>query len=419
MSTVRKRAVAAGVAAVAFVVLAAQAPGWLAGRRDPVPATAVPVRVHTPWLWQATVGQHPVGPASVLFLTDRTRYGEATGVVVGRDGDYRLLPLQVGEEHGALSPDGRWYVRSGTGGLIDLRTGDEQRTHRRGLRPLTWSPDGRQLLATRTNDDAVITYGPDGAQLNDPAKPDDLVTVDPWSGVERVLTVGTFASHAAASWSPDGSLLAVAGPVDPGQEVAERHRLVVTDPAGGVRWQVDLAERRTLAGPAAWSPDGRRVALLAYDGCQVCTDTAELMRRAWRIEYLDAATGRPAGDAVPVAGSAAELVGWRGADPVLERHSPDADHERRHTALVAVTGGGEQVLLDSPGGVTDLVVPRDLLDRAAYGGPASRPSPFAAPPWLLALLVVSAGLLGTALHRWSARRRRLVVPARREPAHPG
>ncbi|RKN50901.1 TolB family protein [Micromonospora endolithica] len=420
MARSRIRAAATAVVVVALVAVAVQAPIWWAARRDPTPAAAVPSRVHNPWLWQATVGQHPVGPASVLFFTGRTRYLESTGVVVGRDGGYRLLPIQVGEGHGPLSPDGRWYLRPGTGGLIDLRTGDERRAHRPGLRPLTWFPDGRQVVATQANDDAVLTYGPDGAQLNDPSKPDDLLAVDPWTGAERVLPVGTFASHAAASWSPDGSLLAVAGPVNPGEEAAERHRLVVTDPSGGVRWQVDLDERRTLAGPAAWSPDGRRLALLAYDGCTVCPDAAELIRRAWRVEYLDAATGRPTGDAVPVTGSAMELVGWRGADPVVKRHSPDAHHERRHTALVALTGAGEQILLDSPAGVSDLVVPRDLVARAAYGGPVPRPSPFAAPPWLLVLLALPVVLLAVARWRRLARRRRH-APASPggEPAHPG
>ncbi|MEU2615325.1 hypothetical protein ABZ570_27670 [Micromonospora sp. NPDC007271] len=43
-----------------------------------------------------------------------------------------------------------------------------------------------------------------------------------------------------------------------------------------MRWQVELGERRRLAGRAAWSPDGRRIALLAYDGCATrCADTAE------------------------------------------------------------------------------------------------------------------------------------------------
>ncbi|WP_089014963.1 hypothetical protein [Micromonospora inositola] len=127
----------------------------------------------------------------------------------------------------------------------------------------------------------------------------------------------------------------------------------------------------------AWSPDGQRIALLAYDGCATlrCADTAEMLRRSWRIEFLDAATGRPVGDAIPVPGSAVELVAWRKGDPVVKRQSPEADQEKRHAALAAVSvRGGEQVLLTAPGGVSDLEVPGDLLDRAAFGGPEPRPS---------------------------------------------
>ncbi|MEE6308796.1 hypothetical protein V1634_27480 [Plantactinospora veratri] len=396
------------LAAAAALAVAAQAPGWLAARRDAAPAEIVPGQVRNPWLWQATVGQHPVGPASVLFFTANTRYLESTGVVVGRDGGYRLLPINVGEGHGLLSPDGRWYLRPGTGLLLDLRSGDQRRTHRPGSRPLAWSPDGRSVVATRNNDDQVITYGPDNQQLNDPAKPDDLLVVDPWSGVERVLPVGVFASHSAAAWSPDGSSLAVTGPVDPTAQLAEREWLTVLDPiSAAVRWRVELGERQRLAGRAAWTPDGRRIALLTHDGCTTrCADTAETLRRSWRIEFLDATTGRPVGDPVPVTGSATELVSWRGADPVVERQSPEADHEKRQTALAAVTAGGpEQVLLTAPAGVSDLEVPGDLLVRAAFRGSDPRPSPFAAPPWLVTALAV--GLLPTVLVllRWRRRRR--------------
>ncbi|MCG5445605.1 hypothetical protein NIE79_004062 [Micromonospora sp. NIE79] len=62
--------------------------------------------------------------------------------------------------------------------------------------------------------------------------------------------------------------MAVTGWPDVPAQLAERQRLVVVDPAGGgPRWQVDLGDRRMLAGPAAWPPDGRRLALLAFDGC--------------------------------------------------------------------------------------------------------------------------------------------------------
>jgi hypothetical protein len=91
----------------------------------------------------------------------------------------------------------------------------------------------------------------------------------------------------------------------------------------------------------------------------------------------------------------------------VERQSLEADHGKRHSDLAAVSARGrEQVLLTAPSGVSDLEVPGDLLDRAAYGGPELRPSPFAAPPWLYATLGVPLLLAILALVRWQHRRGR-------------
>lgn len=396
------RRAALRAAALSTVAIAALAAGSFAAAAASDPA---PGRVYDPWLWQATVGQRPAGPASVVFFTSNTRYFESTGVLVGRDGAYRLIPLQVGEDHGLLSPDGRHYVRPHRGVLVDLTTGAEDRTHRPGIRALAWSPDGRTLLGTRDNDDAVITYGPDNQQLNDPAKPDDLLVVDPYDGAERVLAAGTFASHTTGAWSPDGSLIVVAGPTDP---AVERQRLTVTDAAGGgVRWQRDLDERHLLAGRGAWSPDGARIALLAFDGCAgpACT-LEEAAARSWRLEFLDAATGQPLGTPVPVAGWATELVGWRNGEAVLNRLSRETTFQDRHASLVAVAAGGrEQVLVTGPPGVSGFDVPADRLADAVFAGSAPRPSPWAAPWWLYPAVALPALLLAVLLARALRRRR--------------
>ncbi|WP_433126091.1 TolB family protein [Micromonospora sp. CA-240977] len=397
-------------AAVALGLVALSAPSATAATSAVADRTAdaVPGRVHNPWLWQATVEQRSAGPAALMFFTDRTRYFESTGVLVDRDGAYRLIPIDIAEGHGLLSPDGRHYLRPGSGELLDLTTGRQRRTVPPGVAPLAWSPDGRHVLGTRRNDDTVITYGPDNQQLNDPEKPDDLLVVDPFQGAERVVAAGTFAAHHAAAWSPGGDLLAVAGPPDPAASIAARQRLVVVDPAGGApRWQVDLGDRRMLAGPAAWHPDGRRITLLAFDGCAGLTCTAEqTAARTLRIEFLDAATGQAVGPPLPVAASTSEIVGWRGDDPVVEEVRgtlPDTD---RQATLVAVSpSGGREVLVTAPVGSTDLVVPGDLLTRGAFGGPERRPSPFAAPLWLYLALAVPP-LLAVALVVRRVRRRR-------------
>ncbi|SCG38710.1 TolB family protein [Micromonospora halophytica] len=398
------RTITALAALVGVVTVAATAPGWLATPAAAGSAETVPTRLYDPWLWQATVGQHPAGPASVVFFTSNTRYAESTGVLVGRDGGYRLIPMRVGEGHGLLSPDGRHYLRPGWGTLIDLTTGDERAGHPAGLHPLAWSPDGRRLLASRDNDDSVITYGPDNEQLNDPAKPDDLLVVDPYAGTSRPVAAGAFASHTTGAWSPDGTLLAVAGPVDP---AGDQERLAVTDPvAGGVRWQRDLDEWHRLAGRGAWSPDGRRIALFGFTGCTgvTCTDE-QLAARSWRLDFLDAATGQPVGAPVPLEGWPTELVGWRGGDPVLVELSTGATVPQRRASLVATTPEGRrQTLMTGPTGSSGIEVPARLLVSGAFTGPAPRPSPWAAPGWLYATLLLPPLLLTILLLRRRARR---------------
>ncbi|MEU4476116.1 hypothetical protein [Micromonospora sp. NPDC023888] len=416
MAATGRRLWRAAVVGVALGLVAISAPAATAANSTVTGSTtasgstagAVPTRVHNPWLWQATVGQRPAGRAALVFFTDRTRYFESTGVLVDRDGAYRLIPIGIAEGHGLLSPDGRHYLRPGSGELLDLTTGRQRRTVSTGVHPLAWSPDGQQVLGTRNNDDEVISFGPENQQLNDPEKPDDLLVVDPFRGTERMVGVGTFAAHTAAAWSPGGDLMAVTGSPDVPAQLAERQRLVVVDPAGGgPRWQVDLGDRRILAGPAAWHPDGRRLALLAFDGCAGPRCTSEqAAARTWRIEFLDAATGQAVGQALPAGTSVSGIVGWRGDDPVLRYVSETKQHTDRQTVLAALSpDGGREVLVTTPVGSTDLMVPGDLLSRAAFGGPEPRPSPFAAPLWVYLTLAVPP-LLAVALVVRRVRRRR-------------
>lgn len=394
--------------AVVLALVVLGAPAATASGATDGPAGVVPARVHNPWLWQATVQQRPAGPAALVFFTDRTRYFESTGVLVAADGAYRLIPIGIAEGHGLLSPDGRHYLRPQSGELLDLTTGRQIHAVTSGLDPLAWSPDGRRVLGTRSNDDGVITYGPDNQQLNDPEKPDDLVVVDPFRGTEQVVSAGTFAAHHAAAWSPGGDGLAVAGPPDPAASVAGRQRLVVVDSAGGApRWQVDLGDRRMLAGPAAWHPDGRRIALFAFDGCAGLTCTAQQMaERTLRIEFLDAVTGQTVGQPLAVAASTSKIVGWRGDDPVVQEVSGTEQDTDRQAVLAALSsGGGREVLVTAPVGSSDLTVPSDLLTRYEFGGPERRPSPFAAPLGLYVALAVPA-LLAVALVVRRVRRRR-------------
>ncbi|MDG4784821.1 hypothetical protein O7626_02545 [Micromonospora sp. WMMD1102] len=425
----RRRVRLATAAGVATVLLAGAvlSPSLLAGSSSGTvgdgSATAdpaIPGRVEVPWLWQATARQWAPGPATVMFFTGATRYFEDTGVVVGRGGAYRLVYLDVGESRGVLSPDGRYYARFGPA-LLDLATGDERQLGRasgsgsdsrsssasgRGLTPLAWSPDGRWLVCGRNNDDEGISYGPDGQQLNDPDHPDDLVAVDTTTGEFRDLVKGGQLAYGAAAYSPDGASVAVASQ----HAVDGEQRLAVLDAATGrERWSLDLGHRQ-LGGTGAWSPDGRRLAILAVDGCTSFCDESGLAAQRWRIEFLDAGTGASAGAPIALPGRPGEVLGWRaGVEPVLS-YTPAAEMTSRRTVLVAVNRNSElELLVDAADEVTGMAVPRQLVEAGRFGGPSPGPSPFAAQWWaLLAVGLVLAPMLG-----WLVRCCRRLVGRRR------
>ncbi|GIF66857.1 hypothetical protein Ais01nite_48920 [Asanoa ishikariensis] len=404
----RRRRVGYALAAVLVLVLAVTLPEWAAHRRAAiVPADrpgAVPSRVETPHLWQAKVGQWPAGPggpASLVFFTGQTRYLEGTGVVVGTNGSYRLIYQKVGEGDGMLTPDGRHYVGPGLR-LLDLTTGDERQLSGEPIwgEPLAFSPDGTELLIGVNNDDGVITYGDDTVPDNDPEKPDDLVAVDLRTGERRFVAVGRMNSYTTAAWSPDGTRIAVEGPV--GRADVGRRLSVMDARTGAPLWTVDnFAPDRRLAGRAAWTPDGGLLAVLGFEGCVNACDQAGESARRWRLDLVDAGTGNVVAQPVPIEGLPGEVVGWRdGRDAVLTYTPVRAEPD--HRTLVALRPSGEvDTLVDTPPGVYNLEVPDDLLRSGSFGGTPPTPSPWAAPAWAY-LLVASPFLLVL----WIFRRRR-------------
>lgn len=255
----RRRRVRRTVAALAGVLLVAglaALPGLVAG---PQPADGGPAAgvLGRPYAWQLTHGQDPNGPVVAAFVDPGTVYLEATGVLVGRDGSYRLLPMNPGEEFGFVSPDGRYLARWSE--IVDLVTGRGIPTVDRSW-PLAWSPDGRRLLLVVDRDDAVIEYGPDGA--SDPSHPDDIGFYDLDNG-RTTLLLNVDADTPRGAFSPDGKRVAVAtGKADRPQT------LTVVDLATGTSEILrELTDRQRLAGEAAWTPDGRSVVLVSSDGC--------------------------------------------------------------------------------------------------------------------------------------------------------
>lgn len=416
-----------GYAALAVAVLAAGValPEWASSRRaahEPADRPpAIPSRVFRPYLWQAKIGQWPAGPpgpTALVFYTDATRYFETTGVAVGPDGGYRLIYQAPGEGGGVLSPDGRHYVRPG-GLLLDLTTGDEHLLGGGAVggvpgagSPLAWSPDGRELLLGVSNDDAVITYGADGRQVNDPEKPDDLVAVDIMTGERRYVAVGIRHSYGRAAWSPDGRRIIVDGSTR--SDEADRRVSVLDATTGAPLWTKDTGPRRSIGGRGAWHPGGGRVAVLAFDGCaDPCRDGDEGARR-WRVEFLDPATGTTVGEPVPLAGIPGEVVGWRGGRDVVMTYTPDRDGTRHQTLVAVRPDGTVETLVATPPEVTGIEVADRAVAAGAFGGPAHRPSPWAAAWWAYAIVALPVSLAGLALLRLRrAPRRRSPGPAAR------
>ncbi|GAA1868131.1 PD40 domain-containing protein [Asanoa iriomotensis] len=403
------------VAAVAVLVLVVALPGLAAHRRAAlVPADgrgAVPSGVDLPHFWQAKVGQWPAGPggpAALVFYTGKTRYFESTGVAVGVSGSYRLIYQDIGEGSGLLTPDGRYYVRPGLR-MLDLTTGEERQVAGDPIlgQPLAFSPDGTELLVGVSNDDGVIVYGDDAVPDNDPDKPDDLVAVDLRTGARRFVAVGRLNSYTAAAWSPDGTRIAVEGPVGRGDT---GRRLSVMDARTGEPfWSLDVPLTQGLAGPGAWSPDGRQLALFAFDGCTNTCDQAGYLARSWRVEQVDAATGLPRGEAaVALRGEPGRAIGWRDGRDLVFTYLPDPGGEPRTTLVALGPAGRLDTLVDTPAGVSGLEVAADLVEVGAYGGPVPHPSIWAAPAWAYLLAAAPVALVVWIVRAVRRRRQRRV-----------
>lgn len=226
-------------------------------------------------------------PSYLPFEPDCT---EITGLAPSPDGHGVTLSAATWQRHADGSESRfRWVQDLAFGGPQRWRwslpaptSPDEQFSHG----DLVWSPDGRQLLITRTTGDspsgkrAIELFDADGTdrgQLIDDAwspdvsakgglafirggnqwLPGNLYVQPPRGSVRRLTKAGA----ADPSWSPDGRRLAFTRRCPPLRFLISDDACVYVMPAGGGKPRL-LARR---ANDPVWSPDGSRIAFFRQD----------------------------------------------------------------------------------------------------------------------------------------------------------
>ncbi|GIJ57198.1 hypothetical protein [Virgisporangium aurantiacum] len=400
------------------VLLPALRPGPT-GERAGAPAGAanLPREFAGMSLLTAPVSDAPAGPAVALYRQGSlgTRLGTVQVVVLGVDGrTYRRLDLA--ERRGADGPDGEYepadalLAPDGSKAavadptrvrdcieVVDLRTG---RTTRYGLDPpvavrlLDWSPDGR-WLALVVNDDP-----PDG--LRAPGNPAVLDTTT--GALRRFDRLRSTESWDGASFSPDGTRIALATTADDGPVSEGGGRVVpaisIVDRTGTVLRTLPVPASAALLSAAAWSPDGRLLAM------------SESTPQGYRLAFVD-----PTGERGPVPApmqNSAVPVGWRSPSTLLA--VADSAGDALDIVEVPVDGGPIRRLSRVSAGIGGLARPGQLQvaealaaqARVGDAGPARR-GPW--PLWWWLTVAAAATFVGWRVVRRARARRRPAMTA--------
>ncbi|HEX7746656.1 MAG TPA: WD40 repeat domain-containing protein [Micromonosporaceae bacterium] len=385
----------------------------------------MPAQVYAPFPLQRTANAAPAGPAALLvgpFGGGEFGAYESRNLLVGRDGSYRLLRTVnntdvIGKDV-LLSPDGRYVA--GNGGLegshsadwgtavLDLTNG-RVRDYAGGV-PVAWMPDGRRLLVAAVTP-AERSGGDGWVRLLDL----DTGETRNLFGFADVEVGGLVAP------SPDGSR--IAAQLGTGLQVFDLA-------ASQGRKIADIGANRRLAGPGAWTPNGR-IALVELTGCARNCAYPDASARTFRIVYVDAATGRAVDGPTfhPVRGIDARVVGWRGnGDAMATVFQPveptypdkpmptvggvwpnDGGWGAENVELVALhPGGGRTELVRLPDYASEVDVALDLLSADRFGGPVPSIRARLADwlvPWTRRLALIAAVVAAViAVRRWRSAR---------------
>ena len=265
-----------------------------------------------------SVSSSPPGPAVALFQhgfgVEFMDFPQA--VVLGAGGDtYRRVDVAE-ERAGAetqgdpapmvLSPDGRYVgvgdhdTRDPGVAVVDLVTGKvaiHPLPQGRSVVPVAWSADGRSM-GLLLSADATNPYS--GGLIEG-----DVGILDLTTDQTEVLDGG---EANAVAFSPDGSALAVQRSAENGRE------LVIADGNGERVVEAD----GLLAGPSAWSPDGRLLAITTVDPSLAPAPAGDpgVPRGLSFVDATGAGGEVPAPLDLPVSGPG-RVLGWNGTDEVL------------------------------------------------------------------------------------------------------
>ncbi|MCW2737285.1 hypothetical protein [Nocardioides sp.] len=350
--------VAIGLGSAALVVL-------LTGLHDTVPAgpgpASLPEQLASYSHLTGSVSSSPPGAAVALyqhgFGVEFMDFPQA--VVLGAGGDvYRRVDAAEGragtETQGdpapmLLSPDG---TKVAVGDhvtdepdvvVVDLVTGATS-SHPlptgRSVVPVAWSSDGR-TLAHLLSPAPTSPYS--GGRITG-----DVGLLDLSDGSTTVLEERT---AVAAAFAPDGSELAV-------ERTGTADRISVVDLSTGARRSVEADG--VLAGPAAWSPDGRLLATTTTRP-DIAPAGGESPGTPTGLAFVDATGGGadvPAPLQLPLSGPG-RVLGWGGPEEVVVLLDPATDAPCCGSDTLTVSG----VPLDGTGHRTLM----RISDQLSYG----------------------------------------------------